>query len=241
MQVWFQNRRAKWRKSERFSQSRAPPSKSPGNENNDAIKSESEIDNSDVAGDISDIEGDAGDTIHETESINEPTFDGNLPNHQKCSVFQDSDTKPDTGKDTLECLLENDTEMNGIKQSHETTSENKTSGNIVTPPKDHSIESLVSTSSTDIRNTLHDNQSRNPGAENRTDSPSLSSGSPSPPMNTSVALNANTRAGLMMHSKPMLQHTFTQTLLALNNNAMNRSSFFPMLDRYEIFLIFSIK
>ena len=221
--MWFQNRRAKWRKSERFTQSRSQAPKSPGNEADDAIKSENEADGRDVNDDLSDGELERNEGSEKVE--------------QKQDFVQTQSSvalnEPITVELTQQTFVESEKDMNLVKdQEGEHTGEYKTINNNTLPPKDHSIDSLVSNhSGMEIRNPFREIPTSHPVTETRPASPSLSSGSSSPPVNTSSSISANARAGLMLQSKPMLQHTFTQTLLALNNNAINRSSFFPMLDR----------
>ena len=95
----------------------------------------------------------------------------------------------------------------------------------------HSIKGLVSLEShdNDIDSQVVKSQRSSVTFEEM--SPSMvTSASPSPPL-PSMSLVNSARASMMMSSKPMLQQSFTQTLMALSNNAMNRPSFFPMLDR----------
>ncbi|KAH3863576.1 hypothetical protein DPMN_026566 [Dreissena polymorpha] len=90
-------------------------------------------------------------------------------------------------------------------------------------PNSHSIHHLVATN--------NNNDSPSPFAPKLSTAVDATSSPqpPTPPL-APMALFNSARANLMMTSKPMLQHSFTQTLMALSNNAMNRPSFFPMLD-----------
>jgi hypothetical protein len=109
---------------------------------------------------------------------------------------------------------------------------------LINPPPAHSIHSIVSNNNDQMIESNDTPQSKSPEDDSNS-SPVRSTGSPVSPL-ASLALVNTARANMMMNSKPMLQHSFTQTQMALSNNAMNRPAFFPMLERYDYVYIFFI-
>ena len=103
---------------------------------------------------------------------------------------------------------------------------------LVKPLPAHSIHSIVSNNNDQMIET-NDTQQSKSLEDDSNSSPVRPTGSPASPL-ASLALVNTARANMMMNSKPMLQHSFTQTLMALSNNAMNRPAFFPMLERYGV-------
>ena len=161
------------------------------------------------------------------------------------SKFENQDIKTDDHDQlvSLKPVLDTDDDINVVSHPVASTSDaadnlssssdnlEKNTTEYVSP---HSIKHIVSDSGSEDRKTstpdlLQPNTSSVDGE--RVTSPTLSSTTPSPPL-ASIALANSARASLMMHAKPMLQHSFTQTLMALNSNAINRPSFFPLMDRW---------
>lgn len=114
----------------------------------------------------------------------------------------------------------------------------KTDTDVVKTQPAHLIHNIVSMSDS-VEQTTESQDPSQPKtqADDNESLPVRSAGSPSSQL-ASLALVNTARASMMMNSKPMLQHSFTQTLMALSNNAMNRPSFFPMLDRYVLLFFF---
>lgn len=204
-------------------------------ENGDDVRSDNEAEDPDVCGDVSDSNPDVEET---KDDKNKDKAIIALPN--EC----ENETVNMTIKDNSETkVLKND--VDGEPQSSEEIQ-------LIHSPKPESLEideeheegvKDMSTNKHFIKEMV------NPEINNEIDIPipkahtgrsnsilgemtshMTPSSSPSPPL-TSMALVNNARASMMMTSKPMLQQSFTQTLMALSNNAMNRPSFFPMLDR----------
>lgn len=229
--VWFQNRRAKWRKSERFTQ-RTPSSKDDG-ENVDDVRSENEADDPDVCGDVSDT----------NEGVDD-TKDGECGTQDKISEVETvQNTETETPAEVAKDVENVHKPLNVPLSEPPASSEMATKLNISDKSLDEDDRILEGKRNSPDKHLIHsfvspENNSEQdlktsrsvPLPDEVTSSMTSSSSTPPPPL-TSLALVNSARASMLMGSKPMLQQSFTQTLMALSNNAMNRPSFFPMLDR----------
>lgn len=196
--------------------------------------------------------GDVSDTCLEPENNGFQSFEGerqmSLQNNDNQIENNNNDRRHSDGNETrTECgTLSQDTceQKVATEMSNEGISDQgqedlasdeaiKTEDEKVNSLQTHLIHNIVSVSnkSEQIVESTEPAQSKTQAEDS--DTPPISSRSsisPTSPL-ASLALVNTARANMMMNSKPMLQHSFTQTLMALSNNAMNRPSFFPMLEK----------
>lgn len=193
--------------------------------------------------------GDLSDTCPEPENNGFQSFEGErlmslqtndnqIENNNNDRQGDGNETRTECGtlaQDTCEQKVATDMPNEGTsdKGPNDLTSNEaiKTEDEQVKPLQTHLIQNIVSVSNKSEQSVESTEQAQSKAHAEDSDTPPIrSSVSPTSPL-ASLALVNTARANMMMNSKPMLQHSFTQTLMALSNNAMNRPSFFPMLEK----------
>lgn len=251
--MWFQNRRAKWRKSERFSQQ--PKSGQTDehtgtgqDENGDIQINQSELetasitslDDDDVienANELNVCDGSmaAHDIVecHTTENIGDDSREkdtinvhGNVDNGEISSTLSDETPVIKTEAD----VLANDTRPCSSKEDDDKIDSDKVVNAETNCEQTYSPLQTEQEHSTDIP-TMNTPTHLQTASQSDTPPPPVSPSSSSVTTSAQQHLVGHPSDLLLFHKQPSsLQTSFAQTLMALNNNASPRSPFFPIVD-----------